>query len=303
MFDSSTFLIGRLEALQGDKVKTWAETETDCKRLKQESYVANLLHLLRRLQYRLFQLLVHRSITYLDEFALHWQTYWQQQKKLGQDWFTEWPSGRRPLSTTWPWNIRPSLVILWGVCWMFFPPEQNNEVKPRSPAQQLVDQSVDWMHDMTDAEIEQGTPCSFCLARHTLTKVAITARRVQKELALDTSFLARPTSAQARSPPSPDVQAAVSQTLHFTSAHPSSAGAQPQYVSGPLVQAALPNSQAPWPRRQPDFYGDSPLYPPSFGGNLSTLGISQSTPSQAVPSTTLFPASYTQTASPYPRSF
>jgi hypothetical protein len=34
-------------------------------------------------------------------------------------WFFEWPNGRRPLSSTWPWNIKPSLVVLWGVCWMF----------------------------------------------------------------------------------------------------------------------------------------------------------------------------------------
>ena len=26
---------------------------------------------------------------------------------------------RRVLSTMWPWNIKPALVVLWGVCWMF----------------------------------------------------------------------------------------------------------------------------------------------------------------------------------------
>lgn len=28
-------------------------------------------------------------------------------------------NNRRLLSTTWPWNIKAALVVLWGVCWMF----------------------------------------------------------------------------------------------------------------------------------------------------------------------------------------
>lgn len=159
MFDSSTFLIGKIEALRLDKLKKWTEADVDCKRLKEESYTANLLHLLRRLQQILFQILVHRSITHLDEFALHWQKYWQQEKKLGRDWFTEWPSGERLLSTTWPWNIRPSLVVLWGVCWMFYTPDQKNEDNPRSPAaQQLVDGSVNWIPGSDFfGDLEQGS--------------------------------------------------------------------------------------------------------------------------------------------------
>ena len=266
MFDSSTFLISRLEALRWDKVKTWAEADADCKRLKEESYIANLLHLLRRLQYLLFQVLVHRSITCLDEFASHWQTYWQQQKKLGQDWFTEWPSGRRPLSTTWPWNIRPSLVILWGVCWMFYPSEQNNQVEPRSPAQQLVDESRDWVPDLTDTEFEQGTSPRPCQTQYTLIQVPITARRVQEGLAQDINLFARSTSAQALSHPSPNLQATVGQNLNVTGGRPLSAGAQPQYVS--VRPVLVPTSQAPWPHSQHDFFGESPSYPPNFGGNL-----------------------------------
>jgi hypothetical protein len=41
---------------------------------------------------------------------------------FGIGWFFEWPSGRHPLSSTWPWaDVKPSLLVLWGVCWMFFP--------------------------------------------------------------------------------------------------------------------------------------------------------------------------------------
>ena len=32
------------------------------------------------------------------------------------------PSGRRRTTTpSWPWNIKTSLIVLWGVCWMFHP--------------------------------------------------------------------------------------------------------------------------------------------------------------------------------------
>ncbi len=41
---------------------------------------------------------------------------------FGSGWFFEWPSGQHPLNTTWPWaDVKPSLMVLWGVCWMFFP--------------------------------------------------------------------------------------------------------------------------------------------------------------------------------------
>ena len=35
--------------------------------------------------------------------------------------FSEFPNNHRPPCTTMPWNIRPALVVLWGVCWMFNP--------------------------------------------------------------------------------------------------------------------------------------------------------------------------------------
>lgn len=33
----------------------------------------------------------------------------------------EFPNGIRHLCTTMPWTIWPALVVLWGVCWMFYP--------------------------------------------------------------------------------------------------------------------------------------------------------------------------------------
>lgn len=162
MFDSSTFLIGKLEALQLGKSGKWTEADAGCEGLKEALYIANLLHLLRELQQILFLVLVHRSITWLDEFALRWQTYWQQEKSLSEDWFTEWPSGKRPLSTTWPWPIRPALVVLWGVCWMFYTQGQRNVDKPRPPvAQQLVEGSANWIlpSNFPLEGLEQGLSC------------------------------------------------------------------------------------------------------------------------------------------------
>ena len=34
--------------------------------------------------------------------------------------FSVFPNKHRPPCTTMPWNIRPALVVLWGVCWMFY---------------------------------------------------------------------------------------------------------------------------------------------------------------------------------------
>jgi hypothetical protein len=39
---------------------------------------------------------------------------------FGFGWFFEWEGGRHPLNSTWPWsNVKPSVLVLWGVCWMF----------------------------------------------------------------------------------------------------------------------------------------------------------------------------------------
>ena len=123
LFDLSSLLINRLDVFRSQQpTETYHSSSgfSDLQHLRDESFIANLLHLLLRLQRRLFQVLVNQSLQQIEEITRYWREYWQQQRKLGNNWFNEWPDGRRPLSTTWPWNIRPSLVILWGVCWMFY---------------------------------------------------------------------------------------------------------------------------------------------------------------------------------------
>ncbi|KAK2764344.1 hypothetical protein FQN54_009037 [Arachnomyces sp. PD_36] len=128
LFDLSSLLIDRLDVFRSQQPTGSYHSscgQSGLQLLLDATFIANLLHLLLRLQRRLFQVLVNQSIQQIEEITRHWREYWQQQRKLGGNWFNEWPDGRRPLSTTWPWNIRPSLVILWGVCWMFY-----NNVSP-----------------------------------------------------------------------------------------------------------------------------------------------------------------------------
>lgn len=42
---------------------------------------------------------------------------------LSRFFFFEFPNNLRHLCTTMPWPIWPALVVLWGVCWMFYTPE------------------------------------------------------------------------------------------------------------------------------------------------------------------------------------
>ena len=72
-------------------------------------------------------IIIHHYLDPAERHNLHWQYRWQYWKHLGEEWFAEWPNSHRPLSTTWPWNIKPSLLVLWGVCWMFYGPSGNDK--------------------------------------------------------------------------------------------------------------------------------------------------------------------------------
>lgn len=101
-----------------------------------EKVCANLEHLLLRIRECLVQTFVRKAWTEVSE-SPEWQHYWRRQLKFGGDkWCAEFSNNHRPVSTTWPWSIKPSLAVLWGVCWMFYP--QGNEAgyqRPRSEAQ------------------------------------------------------------------------------------------------------------------------------------------------------------------------
>ena len=122
VLDLTTLLLTRLQHVANRKL----DMPTGCLEpevIKYNNFLANLEHLLLCLQQTALKALICHSLGLLEAEILHYQDrkeYWQPRKRREDDWFSEWPSGRRPLSTTWPWNIKPSLVVLWGVCWMFY---------------------------------------------------------------------------------------------------------------------------------------------------------------------------------------
>ncbi|KAK7530660.1 uncharacterized protein J3D65DRAFT_639100 [Phyllosticta citribraziliensis] len=79
-----------------------------------ETALANLEHLVLVIQQRLVY-----AIRQADGSAL--ERAHKRRAVLARSWFSEFPGGVRPTSTTWPWTIRPALAVLWGVCWMFYP--------------------------------------------------------------------------------------------------------------------------------------------------------------------------------------
>ena len=87
----------------------------------------DLHHRLWSLQEATLEEIIHRFLKIVEVHTLHSQVRWPHSKRIGEGWFAEWPNCHRPLSTTWPWNIKPSLLVLWGVCWMFYGPSDNNE--------------------------------------------------------------------------------------------------------------------------------------------------------------------------------
>ncbi|KAF2681623.1 hypothetical protein K458DRAFT_309074 [Lentithecium fluviatile CBS 122367] len=85
-----------------------------------ELFIANYEHLLWRLRTQLIEALARKVL----ESLLLGARDKKQQRLLA--WFTEFSDKPRPLST-FPWTIKPSLAVLWGVCWMFYnPSDQNN---------------------------------------------------------------------------------------------------------------------------------------------------------------------------------
>jgi hypothetical protein len=82
------------------------------------SFWANLEHLLRCLRQLALDVLVRHGRDQSDRAHRH--RHRAQPKRLPGECFAEFSSSHRPLSMTWPWDIKPSLMVLWGVCWMFY---------------------------------------------------------------------------------------------------------------------------------------------------------------------------------------
>ncbi|KAK7537906.1 hypothetical protein IWX46DRAFT_244995 [Phyllosticta citricarpa] len=92
-----------------------------------ETALANLEHLVLVIQQRMVHALRHAWLERVHD----------KRRAVGaSSWFSEFPGGVRPMSTTWPWTIRPALAVLWGVCWMFYPGD-NGAVQTRVRASRI----------------------------------------------------------------------------------------------------------------------------------------------------------------------
>jgi hypothetical protein len=87
-------------------------------------FIANYEHLLLRLQAELVQVVTRKAFEELLRGG-----HDKNQRKL-LSWFTEFAEKPQSLSTSFPWTIKPSLAVLWGVCWMFYGRDGNEQDVP-----------------------------------------------------------------------------------------------------------------------------------------------------------------------------
>ncbi|KAL6703548.1 hypothetical protein ACN47E_009573 [Coniothyrium glycines] len=95
-------------------------------------FMANYEHMLLRLRAALIEALQRKA----REHLLQGGHDKRQRKLLG--WFSEFAEKPRPLSTSFPWTIKPSLAVLWGVCWMFY--NHGAAMRPTSRAVRVLGQ-------------------------------------------------------------------------------------------------------------------------------------------------------------------
>jgi hypothetical protein len=112
----------------------------DCGLDIDETFIANYEHLLLRLQAELAQALTRKALEELLRGG-----HDKKQRKL-LSWFSEFAEKPFPLSTSFPWSIKPSLAVLWGVCWMFYDRDnqQDASVRQEKLLQHLDYPTVQW---------------------------------------------------------------------------------------------------------------------------------------------------------------
>lgn len=79
----------------------------------------------------------HHEWRYQGQQRRRQRQQWRSVAYASDMWFSEFPNSVRPLSTTWPWSIRPSLMVLWGVCWKFFDVETRQAEQGRFETMQM----------------------------------------------------------------------------------------------------------------------------------------------------------------------
>ncbi|KAK5683461.1 hypothetical protein LTS10_004994 [Elasticomyces elasticus] len=85
----------------------------------EDFFVANLEHLLLCLHHQVLGVVVKKCVDLTRRFQI------DRQRHI-RCWFFEFADGKHPQSITGPHVLRPSLAVLWGVCWMFETRFDNN---------------------------------------------------------------------------------------------------------------------------------------------------------------------------------
>jgi len=104
-----------------------------------EKLIANLEHMLLCLQNILVRTL-NRKILGAVLIAALQRHHQRRYGPGGECWAIKFQGSIGPLSTTWPWSIRPSFAVLWGVCWKYFDNahrERNLRIRQRRQQQNL----------------------------------------------------------------------------------------------------------------------------------------------------------------------
>ncbi|KAL8697123.1 MAG: hypothetical protein Q9201_007300 [Fulgogasparrea decipioides] len=138
IYDLTTSLLARLPSFLGSIASQgWPRKSSELVSgvLSQDKTTANFDHIVRCLRQASLEALIFHGLESLEKDVQQWHQHWLQRRQLDHGWFLEWPNGRRPLSTTWPWNVRPSLVVLWGVCWMFYDNSTRSAMEMRQQLQ------------------------------------------------------------------------------------------------------------------------------------------------------------------------
>lgn len=136
-----------------------------------ENSAANLEHLLLCLKHQLLSLLVVKLVEVVHKHVNECQ---RDQRKRRDDWFCQYPDVRHPLITTLPWNIRPSLAVLWGVCWMFYD-HNGSHLPPPPPSPLQFDRNWNMVNERGEIIAESHAVVQY------LSEIELERRRQQQQ--------------------------------------------------------------------------------------------------------------------------
>ncbi|KAH7384105.1 hypothetical protein DE146DRAFT_759903 [Phaeosphaeria sp. MPI-PUGE-AT-0046c] len=160
-----------------------------------DTFVANYEHLLLRLQADLIEALARKAVEELLRGG-----HDKRQRKLLSLLFSEFGEKPRPLSTSFPWTIKPSLAVLWGVCWMFYDRDGSDDAVlgrgdtrvPRNRLLQHLDlRSVQWNAPASSDYVNLGLELIGAPPQHPAQQPSPSQAGIDNSVGLDAASQAR----------------------------------------------------------------------------------------------------------------